>query len=118
MSDTSSCSAEVLLASCASMQYVAANVCTDCGDNCTTCDADSCSVCADGYGPVALSNGCSACTSSAGMTTCASDLSTPTGCSSGYSLIGVACVECTVSNCSACSSAAVCTMCMSGYGMD
>jgi len=83
-----------------------------------TCNASSCSLCADGFGPNAADNGCTACTSSStGMVTCATDLSTAATCESGYGLIAGVCTSCTVANCGSCAAAAVCSSCMAGYGM-
>jgi len=119
MSESKTCAATVDAADCASGTYLADNACADCGDNCMSCSDSACTTCEDGYGPNALDNACSECGEHAGMTTCAVDLSTPTGCESGYSLIGVACAECTVTNCMACTAVATtCTACNAGFGMN
>jgi len=116
MKTDKTCAATIASDSCETGKYYDANLCTDCGANCTACTKDGCTVCANGNGPVAGGVTCAACTATiAGMTECEADLATPRACEDGYGVIGGTCAKCSVDNCGDCSAADVCTTCSKGW---
>lgn len=116
MATDKTCAATIASDSCETGKYYEANLCSDCGANCTACTVDGCTVCASGNGPVAGGTTCTACTASVtGMTMCDTDLATPVLCEDGYGVIGGTCVACTVENCADCSAADTCSTCVAGW---
>jgi len=118
MKTDKTCAATIASDSCETGKYYDANLCTECGANCTACTKDGCTVCANGNGPVTGGVTCAACTATiAGMTECEADLATPRACEDGYGVIGGTCAKCSVDNCGDCSAADVCTTCSKGWSV-
>lgn len=117
MPDTLDCAATITADACVIGEYFEGNLCKECGENCYACIAGECILCDEGYGPVAASTACAACSATvAGMYNCLADLASPYVCNMGYGLIGGACVECSVENCDICdTSADVCDSCADGF---
>lgn len=82
---------------CDADEYLVDGECADCGDNCVTCtDADTCTICGEGYG--AVDGECGECDDDNCIMCNAAD--TCFWCNVGYGAVDGECAECSDENCS------------------